>query len=261
MSTSPYLTDLSTADRFAYVIRLADDNLIYSHRLAEWTSWAPQIEEDLALVNIGLDLLGQARLLLTYAGYIEGEENGEDDLAYLREEQDFRSCLLVEQPMNHDFGAEMARLLYYSAYTVPLFQRLVESRDHQLAEIAEKSIKEVRYHLEHAVDWVIRLGDGTDESHRRMQSGINDMWRYAGELFQTDAVTDAMVRAGVAPDPTMLKEHWDATVAETLSQATLELPTRPFAEGTGRIGRHSEHLGFLLAELQYVHRLHPGAKW
>ena len=261
MSPSSRLADVSTTDRFEYVIRLADDCLIYSHRLAEWTSWAPQIEEDLALTNIGLDLLGQARLLLSYAGDLEGEGNGEDDLAYLREEQDFRYCLLVEQPLLHQFGDEMARLLCYSAYSVPLMEALSESRDSRLAEIAAKSLKEVRYHLEHAIDWVIRLGDGTEESHAKMQSGFNEIWPYVGELFQTDEVTGRLVAAGVVPDPAHLKATWDTTVGATLSEATLDTPNRNHREGTGRTGHHSEHLGYLLAEMQYVHRLHPGAKW
>jgi ring-1,2-phenylacetyl-CoA epoxidase subunit PaaC len=256
-----HISEVSQADRFEYVMRLADDSLIYSHRLAEWTSWAPQIEEDLALTNIALDLLGQARALLSYAGEIEGEGNGEDDLAYLREEQDFRCCLLVEQPMKHDFGAEMARLLFYSAYSVPLMEAMSESRDQTLAEIAAKSLKEVRYHLEHAIDWVIRLGDGTEESHRRMQNGLEEMWPYAGELFTSDPVTDAMVRASIGADPERLKLAWDRLVGETLTMATLVLPTRPFQQSAGRRGRHSEHLGYLLAEMQYVHRLHPGARW
>lgn len=254
-------TETAVTDRLEYVIRLADDALIYSHRLAEWTSWAPQIEEDLALVNIALDILGQARSLLTYAGEIEGDGNSEDDLAYLREEQDFRCCLLVEQPANRDFGIEMARLLYYSAYSVALMEGLSVSRDERLAAIAEKSLKEVRYHLQHAVDWVIRLGDGTAESHARMQASLVELWPYTGELFESDAVTDSLVRAGLAPDPQMLKDTWQRIVTETLSQGTLELPNGSVRAGTGRSGRHSEHLGYLLAEMQYIHRLHPGADW
>lgn len=261
MSASTHISELTAADRFEYVIRLADDSLIYSHRLAEWTSWAPQLEEDMALTNIALDLLGQARSLLTYAGDIEGEGNDEDDLAYLREEHEFRSCLLVEQPMRDDFGVEMARLLFYSAYSVPLMEALSESRDQRLAEVAVKSLKEVRYHLEHAIDWVIRLGDGTEQSHERMQACLEEMWPYVGELFEADELTERVVRAGLAPDPERLQRAWDNVVRDTLGAATLELPTRRFNEGTGRSGHHSEHLGFLLAEMQYVHRLHPGARW
>lgn len=253
--------DITIVDRFEYIIRLADDNLIYSHRLAQWMTWAPQLEEDVALANISLDLLGQARNLLTYAAEVEGEDNTEDDLAYLREEQDFRCCLLVEQPMQHEFGDEMARLLFFSAYTVPLWEGLSQGRDSRLAEIAAKSLKEARYHLEHAADWVIRLGDGTDESHRRMQAGLANMWPWAGELFLSDQLMDKLVRAGVAVDPVQLNETWQQTVGAVAAQATLQVPTTPQRPGTGRRGVHSEHLGYVLAEMQYLHRLHPGARW
>lgn len=253
--------DVTAADRFDYIIRLADDCLIYSHRLAEWMTWAPQLEEDMALTNVGLDLLGQARLLLTYAGEIEGEGNSEDDLAYLREEQDFRSCLLVEQPMEHEFGDEMARLLYFSAYAVPLWEALSQSRDTPLADIAAKSLKEARYHLEHAADWVIRLGDGTEESHARMQAGLDKMWLFVGELFEQDDLVERLVRAGVAADLATVRQRWEQTVSAVLAQATLTMPTGNQLAGTGRRGVHSEYLGYLLAEMQYVHRLHPGARW
>lgn len=261
MTAAPATTDISADYRFEYVIRLADDSLIYSHRLAEWITSAPQLEQDMALANIALDLLGQARLLLTHAGDIEGVGNSEDDLAYLREEQDFRSCLLVEQPMEHEFGDEMARLLYYAAYTVPLWEALSDSQDTRLAEIAAKSLKEARYHLEYAADWVIRLGDGTEESHRRLQAGLENMWPYVDELFLADDRTESLVAADVAADPTRLKEQWDQIVGNVVRQATLELPTAAQREGTGRRGVHSEYLGYLLAEMQYVHRLHPGAQW
>lgn len=261
MSTAAHVSETGQAELLQYVLRLADDDLIYSHRLAEWSSCAPQIEEDLALTNIALDLLGQARALLSYAGEIEGEGRGEDDLAFLREEQDFLCCLLAEQPTRNDFGAEMARLLFFSAYSVPLTEALSKSLDTRLAAIATKSHKEVRYHLEHAIDWVIRLGDGTPESHRRMQAGIEEMWPFVGELFESDPITESVVRAGVGVDPETLRVAWDRIVAETLSMATLDLPSRPFRAGAGRRGRHSEHLGYLLAEMQYLHRLHPGARW
>lgn len=254
-------TEITASDRFDYIIRLADDNLILSHRLAEWLSWAPQLEEDMALANVSLDLLGQARLLLTYAGDIEGEGNNEDDLAYLREEQDFRCCLLVEQPFEHEFGNEMARLLFYSAYAVHLWEALSESRDTPLAEIAEKSLKEARYHLEHAADWVIRLGDGTEESKRRMQTGLETMWPYVGELFLEDDLVERLVRAGVAADPARLKEKWDAAITSVIAEAKLELPTLNQQQPSGRKGVHSEYLGYVIAEMQYIHRLHPGARW
>lgn len=255
------MSDVSEADRFSYVIRLADDRLVLSHRLSEWVSWAPQLEEDMALANVALDLLGQARSLLTYAGEIEGEGNSEDDLAYLREEHEFRSCELVEQPTRHEFGKAIAGLLFFSAYQVPLLESLSGSRDQRLAQIAEKSLKEARYHLEHAASWVIRLGDGTQESHQRMQSAVDQFWTYAGELFEVDELTTRLTAAGVSPDLTKIKEAWDTTIDSVLDEATLGRPSSPFRAGTGRSGVHSEHLGYVLAEMQYIHRLHPGAQW
>ncbi|WP_370894854.1 1,2-phenylacetyl-CoA epoxidase subunit PaaC [Janibacter sp. GXQ6167] len=253
--------DVARKDRFEYVIRLADDSLILSHRVAEWASWAPQLEEDMALVNIGLDLLGQARLLLTYAGEIEGEGNTEDDLAFLREEHEFRSLLLVEQPTVHHFDQLIAQLFYYSAYALPLWERLVDSADSRLAEIAAKSVKEARYHLEHAAGWVIRLGDGTAESHARIQDAVDALWPLAGDFAEVDPVVEEMASHGLAPHPEALMSAWDATVTEVFAEATLTKPERGFRQGTGRQGLHSEHLGYLLAEMQYIHRLHPGAQW
>lgn len=261
MSGTTALPEVTTADRFDYVIRLADDALIYSHRLAEWIAWAPQLEEDMALANVGLDLLGQARLLLTYAGELEGAGRGEDELAYLRQEHEFRCVDLVEHRYLHEFGTEMARLLYVSAYTVPLFEGLLGSTDARLAEVAAKAVKEVRYHLEHASAWVVRLGDGTDESAKRMQAGLDEVWPLTGDLFAVDELTDRLIAAGIAPDMAGVKAAWDATVADVVAQATLTMPTGTLREGKGRQGVHSEHLGYALAEMQYVHRLHPGASW
>lgn len=255
------LPDVTRADQFAYIIRLADDNLVYSHRLAEWIAWAPQLEEDMALTNIGLDLLGQARLMLTLAGELEGEGNGEDDLAYLREEQDFRCVDLVEQKYLHEFGNEIARLLVWSAYTVPLYEGLLESRNATLAEIAAKGIKEVRYHLDHAVSWVTRLGDGTEESHERMQKGLQDVWPLTADLFAVDDLLERMMRAGIAPDMERVEAAWRSIVTEAIERATLTVPDVNPRHGKGRQGVHSEHLGYALAEMQYVHRLHPGATW
>lgn len=247
--------------RFDYVIRLADDCLVLSHRLAEWAARAPQIEEDIALTNIGLDLLGQARSLLTRAGELEQDGRTEDDLAYLREERDFRCALLVEQPNEDDFALTMARQLLFTAYQLPLLEGLTTSVDPVLAGIAGKGVKEARYHLEHTAGWVIRLGDGTDESHRRMQEALDRLWPYAGELFERDAVTDAAVAGGLGPDPSELRDAWDVTIDTVLAEATLSRPTAAFKVGTGRTGVHSEQLGYLLADLQYLHRMHPGANW
>lgn len=261
MTATTVAAEVSAQDRFEYVIRLADDALILSHRVSEWASWAPQLEEDMALVNMALDLLGQARLLLTYAGEIEGEGNTEDDLAFLREEHEFRSVLLVEQPTVHHYEKLIAVLLYFSAYYVPLLERLSGSTDRRLAEIAVKSLKEARYHLEHAAGWTVRLGDGTEESHTRIQKAINDLWPLAGDVFEVDEITERLAAHGVVPHPDTIKSVWDRTIDAVLAEATLTKPERGHRQGTGRQGVHSEYLGFALAEMQYVHRLHPGAQW
>ena len=250
-----------TADRFEYALRLGDDSLVASHRLAEWSSRAPQLEDDIALTNIGLDLLGQARTLLTYAGQLEGEGRDEDALAYERQDHEFRCCLLVEQPSLDDFGVAIARQLLFSTYQLGLYGALQSSTDSTFAAIAAKAIKEVEYHVEYATTWTLRLGDGTEESHRRMQHAVNALWRLTGELFEDDELTDRLTAVGVAPAPESLKPEWTNRISSTLQEATLERPSLNALAGTGRSGRHSEHLGFLLAEMQYLHRLHPGATW
>jgi ring-1,2-phenylacetyl-CoA epoxidase subunit PaaC len=237
----------------SYALRLADDALILAHRLSEWVAKAPEIEEDIALANIGLDLLGQARALLSYVG-------DEDDLAYLRAEHEFTNCLLVEQP-NGDFADTIARQLFFTAYQLRLYQGLTASTDPTLAAVAAKAVKEVTYHREHAVGWTLRLGDGTGESHRRMQRAVDRLWPYAGELFAADPVTDRLSAAGIAVDPAALEPGWRADIAAVLAQSTVDCPAAPWHPGGGRAGRHSEHLGYLLAEMQYLHRLHPGATW
>lgn len=255
------LVDVSAAERYDYVIRLGDDSLILSHRIAEWCSWAPQVEEDMAMVNISLDLLGEARLLLSYAGTLTDQPRTEDDLAYLREEPDFRCVDLVEYPTVHHFGRATAQLFLYSAYAVPLWQALTSSADATLAEIAQKSLKEARYHLEHSAGWVIRLGDGTEQSHAALVEAFELFWPLAEDLFATDALTDKLVAAGIAADPATLRAEWDKTVAAVFAEATLPMPTVKFRAGQGRAGVHSEYLGYALAEMQYIHRLHPGAQW
>jgi ring-1,2-phenylacetyl-CoA epoxidase subunit PaaC len=255
------VVEVSPADRYDYLIRLGDDSLILSHRVAEWCSWAPQLEEDMALVNISLDLLGQTRLLYTYAGTLTDEPKTEDDLAYLREEPDFRCIDLVEHPTVHHYGRLTAQLFLYCAYAVPLWRRLTASTDAALAEIAAKSLKEARYHLEHSAGWVIRLGDGTEESHAKLVEAFDLLWPLAEDLFQTDALTDKIVAAGIGPDPKELAVEWRATVEEVFAEATLAIPTVKFRAGKGRSGVHSEYLGYALAEMQYIHRLHPGAQW
>jgi ring-1,2-phenylacetyl-CoA epoxidase subunit PaaC len=261
------VSDAATlSDTVVYALRLGDDALILSHRLAEWSSRAPALEQDIALTNIGLDLLGQARALLTYAGEVEGAGRSEDDLAYLRSEAEFTNCQLVELP-NGDFAVTMARQLFFSAYQLELYRRLAGGADATLAAVAAKAVKavkavkEVAYHVDHAAGWVIRLGDGTDESHRRMQAGIERMWPFTFELFETDDVTGRLAAAGAAVDPAGLKAGWDERITAVLAEATLERPADGWRPSGGRRGIHSEHLGFILAEMQHLHRSHPGATW
>jgi ring-1,2-phenylacetyl-CoA epoxidase subunit PaaC len=251
---------VTLSDTAVYALRLGDDALVLSHRLAEWSSRAPALEEDIALSNIALDLLGQARTLLTYAGEVEGAGRSEDDLAYLRPEAEFTNCQLVEQP-NGDFAVTMARQLFFSAYQFELYGRLAGSADETLAAVAAKAVKEVTYHLDHATGWVIRLGDGTDESHRRMQAGVERMWPFTHELFETDEMTGRLVADGIGVDPAALQPVWEQRIGAVLAEATLEQPADGWRPSGGRRGVHSEHLGFLLAEMQHLHRSHPGATW
>jgi ring-1,2-phenylacetyl-CoA epoxidase subunit PaaC len=244
------------APLFEYTLGLADDALISAQRLGWWISRAPELEEDVALANIGLDQLGQARTLLTYAGRLEGEGRTEDDLAYLRDDREFRNAKLVERPMT-DFGVAMARLLVFSTYQLHLYRALAGSEDETLGAVAAKAVKEVAYHVDHAGHWVLRLGDGTDESHTRMQSSLDAEWPYAEELF---APLDPAL-SGRVPDPAAIREPALHDVRRVVEQATLSVPEVPPALGGGRDGLHTEHLGYLLAEMQHLHRSHPGATW
>lgn len=247
--------------RADYALRLGDDALILSHRFAEWVTRAPALEEDVALANIGLDLLGQARQFLTYAGETEGNGRTEDDLAYLRDERGFRNVLLVEQD-NGDFAVTMTRLLVFSAYQYELYERLSASIDPTLAAIAAKALKEVAYHRDHATSWVLRLGDGTDESNARMRTGIDLIRPYVDELFETDELEQRLVEEGVAVDCSALRQSWNAYVQGVLTQAGLSWPEQPAFFGSGgRRGVHTEALGYLLAEMQYLVRSNPGATW
>jgi ring-1,2-phenylacetyl-CoA epoxidase subunit PaaC len=244
-----------------YAMRLGDDALVLSHRLGEWVTNAPQLEEDVALGNIALDLLGQARTLLSYAGEVERADRSEDDLAYLRDEREFANVHLVEL-VNEDFAVSMARQLAFSTYQLALYERLESSTDETLAAVAAKAVKEVDYHRDHATQWVLRLGDGTEESHRRMQAGLARVWPYVDELFVSDDVEQSLVADGVAVDASTLRPGWDEYVDGVLAEATLERPeglrTPP---GGGRRGIHTEAMGYLLAEMQSLHRAHPGATW
>jgi ring-1,2-phenylacetyl-CoA epoxidase subunit PaaC len=257
--------DATDADVSAYALRLGDDALVLGQRLCEWAARSPQIEEDVALLNLALDLLGQARSLLTRAGELEepdadGRRRDEDDLAFLRDEPDF-TCALLFEAENGDFGRTMARQLLVSAYQVPLWQGLSSSTDEVLAGVADKAVKEAAYHLDHARSWVVRLGDGTEESHRRVQQGLDEVWPYSFELFERDDLVDRLVARGVAADPDLLLPQWEATVRSALEEATLEVPETTWRPTGGRSGRHLTSFGYLLAELQHLHRSHPGARW
>jgi ring-1,2-phenylacetyl-CoA epoxidase subunit PaaC len=243
-------------DAATYALRLGDDALVLAQRLTEWSSRAPALEEDIALTNIGLDLLGQARALLRYAGELEGAGRSEDDLAFLRTEREFLNCQLVEQP-NGDFAATIVRQLFFSTYQLALYHRLVASADPVMAAVAAKAVKEVDYHRDHATGWTVRLGDGTDESHRRMQAALDHLWPFTHELFETDELAGS----DVAVDPAELVGEWDEHMTQVLEEATLERPTDGWRPTGGRRGVHTDHLGFLLAEMQHLHRSHPGAKW
>jgi ring-1,2-phenylacetyl-CoA epoxidase subunit PaaC len=243
-----------------YALRLADNALVLGHRLSEWTGRGPMLEEDIALANLGLDLIGQARMFYDYAAKAEDKGRTEDDLAYLRGDREYRNVLLVEQP-NGDFAFTMVRHLIYTAFAHPLMQALTRSADETLAAIAAKAEKELAYHVQHAAEWVIRLGDGTAESRRRAQEAVDELTAYADELFETDAVERALIAAGVAPDPAEMRPTFDRTLEHVLSEATLALPKRGFGQTGGRSGVHSEHLSRMLAEMQSLHRAHPGVTW
>jgi ring-1,2-phenylacetyl-CoA epoxidase subunit PaaC len=239
-----------------YVLGLGDDALVSAQRLGWWISRAPELEEDVALANIGLDQLGQARTLLSRAGELEGDGRTEDDLAYLRDERDFRNVKLVERPMT-DFGVAMARLLVVATWQSHLYAELRGSTDEVLAGVAGKAVKEVAYHVDHASHWVLRLGDGTEESHLRMQAALDAEWPFVEELFEP--LPDGL--AGVAVDPVALREPVLADLRRVVEQATLTVPDVRPALGGGRQGLHTEELGYLLAEMQHLHRSHPGATW
>jgi ring-1,2-phenylacetyl-CoA epoxidase subunit PaaC len=243
-----------------YVLRRADDALVLGHRLSEWCGHAPMLEEEMALANMGLDLIGQARELYSYAATVEGAGHTEDSLAYLRDERQYRNLLLVEQP-NGDFARTMVRQLFYSAFADPFWRAMMASKDATLAAIAAKSEKESAYHLRHASEWVIRLGDGTAESHRRAQAAVDELWAFTGELFHVDAGDRGLIEAGIAVDPETLRATWQATVGDVLRRATLTQPGNDWMQKGGRSGRHSEHLGHLLSELQAMQRTYPNATW
>ena len=243
-----------------YLLRRADDALILGHRVSEWCGHAPMMEEDMALANMGLDLIGQARSLYGYAGEVEGAGNDENTYAYLRDERGYMNLLLVEQA-NGDFAATMLRQYLYSAFIHPYWLALMGSTDPTLAAIAAKAEKEAAYHVRHSAEWVIRLGDGTPESHRRSAEALVRLWPFTGEMFELDAAERGLIEAGVIPDPTRLRDAWTREVATILTRATLDVPADGWMQQGGRHGRHTEAFGHLLSELQYVQRAYPGATW
>jgi ring-1,2-phenylacetyl-CoA epoxidase subunit PaaC len=259
-----------TDDRalFEYLLRLGDSPLILAQRLGAWVGKGPILEEDIAQTNVGLDLLGQARLWFAYAGEVEARFQGkgrtEDELAYLRDGEAFRNLLLVEQP-NGNFADTIARQFLFDAWHQLLLDTLSQSADERIAAIAAKSAKEVAYHVERSGDWVIRLGDGTDESRAKMQAAIDALWPYTGEMFATDAIEQELIDAGVAADVRALAPPWREHVGNVLAEATLAMPEtvwmHALAGKGGRQGMHTEHLGYLLAEMQFLQRAYPGAQW
>lgn len=243
-----------------YVLRLADTNLVLAQRLGEWVGHAPALEEDLGIANVALDILGQARLLLAHAGRLEGDGRGEDDLAYLREESEYFNLTLVEQP-NGDFGDTVVRQFLFDAWQFGLYEALAGSRDATLAAIAAKGIKEAAYHLRYSGGWLVRLGDGTPESHARVARSLRELWPFTNELFDDDETDRSVAAEGIGVLPSSLLPAWSARVDETLARATLARPAPAKFAWYGKQGRHSEHLGYLLAEMQSLHRAHPGAVW
>ena len=250
--------------KLEYLLRLGDNDVVLAQRLGEWVGHGPVLEEDIALTNVGLDLLGQGRMWLTYAGEVEGRGRSEDDLAFLRDQHAYRNVQLVELP-NGDFADTMARQFFFDHAHLLLLHGLTQSTDGRLAEIAAKAQKEVAYHVERSADWVIRLGDGTEESHARMQRALDRFWPYTGELFAADEVDVELAQRGVAPDPRALRDAWLGAIRAVVDEATLEMPSGEWMQGSrrggGKQGVHTEHLGHLLSEMQFLQRAYPGAHW
>lgn len=253
-------TTVTDADRARWVLRHGDDCLVLAQRLGAQVSRGPDLEEDIAIANLGIDLLGQARALLTHAGELEGEGRTEDDLAMGREERAFTNLLLVEQP-DVDFAHTIVRQCLFDAYQVPFYEALSGVSDQTLAGIAQKGVKEARYHLSHSAGWLVRLGDGTPESHDRAEAALGVLWRFTDEPFEADDLDRAVADAGLGIDPSTLRPAWEATMERVLTEATLEIPTDAGSRSGGRTGYHTEYLGHLLPDLQYLYRTHPGASW
>lgn len=249
-----------TSDLFEYLVRLGDDRLVLGHRLSEWCGHGPILEEDIALANISLDLIGQATLYLRLAAETEAKGRSEDALAYFREAVDFRNVQMVELPKG-DFAFTIVRQFFFDAYNYHLLEQLQKSSHAELAGIAAKGYKEVRYHLRHSSEWIQRLGDGTEESHARTQKAVDDLWRFTGEMFMSDAVDQRLKASGVGAELDVVRQQWDGTVTDVLGRATLAVPGESFMLSGGRQGRHTEYLGHMLSEMQIVARSHPGVEW
>jgi len=245
---------------FQYLLRLGDDSLILGQRLSEWCGHGPILEEDIALTNISLDLIGQATSILKYASEIENKGRDEDKLAFMRFENEYLNTLLVEQPNGH-FGDTILRQFFFDAFRKPLYERLTQSKDKQLSAIAEKSLKETRYHLKHSSEWVIRLGDGTEESHDKIQKSVENLMRYTSELFYEDKVDLDLQQKGLVCSLKDVKQEWDKTVRAVFHEATLKFPDNNWSFDGGRQGRHSEHMGYILADMQYMQRAYPNMEW
>jgi ring-1,2-phenylacetyl-CoA epoxidase subunit PaaC len=243
-----------------YLLRLGDDRLVLGHRLSEWCGHAPILEEDIALANIALDLIGQATLLLGLAAKLEGKGRDADALAFFRDAIEYRNALLLELPKG-DFAVTVVRQLFFSIFAMLQTEALQRSTNQELAGIAAKALKETRYHVRHSAEWVLKLGDGTDQSHARAQRAVDDLWRFTGELFLSDDVDRAVAAEGFGIDPATLETSWRRQVLDVLERATLTAPESPYMQRGGRQGRHTEHLGHMLAEMQIVARSHPGASW
>ncbi len=246
---------------FEYCLRMGDTSLILGQRLSEWCGHGPILEEDIAMSNIALDYIGQSRIIYSYAGQVEGMGRSEDELAYLRDARQYRNLLLTEQP-NGDFACTLARQYLMSVYLLHLYSELTSSTDEAIRAFAQKSIKEVAYHLRHSADWMLRLGDGTEESHQRLQDAVNKLWYFVDDLFDADEVDADLLSVGIAADMKKVRASWEQDVKTLFSEATIQIPSvNSFTRVGSRKGNHTEHLGYILAEMQFLPRAYPGAKW
>ncbi len=248
------------SDLFEFLLRMGDNTLVLGHRVSEWCGHSPVLEEDIALANVALDLIGQTRMWLDFAGDVEGKGRDADALAFRRDVWDFRNILLVERP-NGNFGDTLMRQFLFDAWYHAILSRLAGSSDDRIAAIAAKAVKEAAYHLERSADLVVRLGDGTTESHAKMQAALDDFWPYTGEMFAADTIDTSLTSRGVIPNLAEVRDEWDETVNRVLADATLEIPDGTYQHKGGKQGTHTEHLGHILTEMQFLQRAYPDASW